>query len=62
MPHEFKKVFFVSIFSAWIAAVSGCSSPPDTPQPVGKRIAVNPVQPTPPERINAVLLPELKDL
>lgn len=63
MPHKFIKILILSL--VWIIGViglSGCASPSDPPQPVGKRVAVNPVRPTPPEQIKAVLLPELKDL
>lgn len=55
-----------SKFGPWFLVLAftlaGCSSPPDPPQPVGTRIAVNPVIPTSPNEIKAVLLPELRDL
>ena len=62
MPHKFIKISILSLVWIGVIGLSGCASPPDPPQPVGKRVAVNPVRPTPTEQIKAVLLQELQDL
>lgn len=59
------RLFYKQIFLiAGIAlSIAGCSSPPDPPQPVGSRIAINPItkiqQTAPLQRTHAVLVDDL---